>query len=171
VLQAGVEQYVDDKGVAHYVAWYEWYGPIGPPPAYVDQVNIYVGTPPAPLAVSPGDEVVAYVNYVSKTAGSVYFGNITTGQHFSITLAPPSGATFAGNTAEWIMEDPDGGEDYETALAKFTPVVFTNAIACTAAGGSNNPASDNTCNVETTGGKVLTKVTTGTDTLTIDFIG
>ena len=42
---------------------------------------------------------------------------------------------------------------------------------CTAAGGTNNPASDNTCNIETTSNKVLTKVTTGTDALTIDFIG
>jgi Peptidase A4 family len=165
VLQAGVQQYVDTKGNAHYVAWYEWYGPVGPPPAYVDQVNI------TSVPVSPGHEVYVSVQYVSKTAGSIYFGNITTGLHFSITLAPPSGATFAGNTVEWIMEDPDGGEDYGTALAKFTPVVFTNAIACTAAGGTNNPASDNTCNIETTGSKVLTKVTTGTDTLTIDFIG
>jgi hypothetical protein len=165
VLQAGVEQYVDTKGNAHYLAWYEWYGPVGPPPAYVDQVNI------TSVPVNPGDEVVAYINYVSKTAGSIYFGNITTGKHFSLTLAPPSGATFAGNTVEWIMEDPDGGESDETALAKFTPVVFTDAIACTAAGGANNPAGDNTCNIETTGGKVLTKVTAGADTLTIDFIG
>ena len=165
VLQAGVEQYVDTKGKAHYVAWYEWFGPVGPPPAYVDQVNI------TSVSVSPGDEVVVYVNYVSKTAGQFYFGNLTTGLHFSLTLAPPKGATFAGNTVEWIMEDPDGGEASETALVKFTPVVFTNAIACTAAGGTNNPASDNTCNIQTTGGKVLTKVTTGTDKLTIDFIG
>ncbi|HEY6347446.1 MAG TPA: G1 family glutamic endopeptidase [Bryobacteraceae bacterium] len=165
VLQAGVQQYVDSLGNAHYVAWYEWYGPVGPPPAYVDQVNI------TSVPVSPGNQIYVSVQYVGKTAGSIYLGNITTGLHFSITLAPPSGATFSGNTVEWIMEDPDGGEDYGTSLAKFTPVVFTSAVACTAAGGTNNPSSDNTCNIETTGGKVLTKVALGNDTVTIDFIG
>jgi hypothetical protein len=164
VLQAGIEQYVESSSkAASYVAWYEWYGPSGPPPAYVDQTNI------ANLPVSPGDEICVYVNYVSKTAGSIYLGNMTTGKHFSLTLAPPPGATFSGNTVEWIVEDPDGGEDFGTSLAKFTPVSFTSAMACTTAGGTNNPQSDNTCNIETTGGTVLTKVTLASDTVTVDF--
>lgn len=165
VLQAGVEQYVDTSGKAHYVAWYEWYGPIGPPPAYVDQTNI------ANFPVNPGDEIYVSVQYVGKTAGSIYFGNVTTGKHTSFTLSPPSGATFSGNTVEWIVEDPDGGESTNTALAKFTPVEFTSAIACTAAGGTNNPQNDDTCNIETLSNKVLTKVTLGSYTVTVDFIG
>ena len=110
------------------------------------------------------------VQYVGKTAGSIYLGNITTGKHFAITLAPPPGATFSGNTVEWIMEDPDGGEDDGTALAKFTPVTFTSALACTAAGGTNNPQNCATCNIETVSGTVLTNVTLGSDTATIDFL-
>jgi hypothetical protein len=165
VLQAGVEQYVDTSGKAHYVAWYEWYGPVGPPPAYVDQTNI------TNLPVSPGNEIYVSVQYVSKTAGSIYIANVTTGQHFSLTLAPPPGATFSGNTVEWIVEDPDGGEGTNTALAKFSQVQFTNAIACTAAGGTNNPENDDTCNIETNGGKILTKVILGSNTVTVDFIG
>lgn len=165
VLQAGIEQYVDTSGKAHCVAWYEWYGPIGPPPAYVNQTNILN------FPVAPGNEVYVLVQYVSKTAGSISMANVTTGQHFSITLAPPPGATFSGNTVEWIVEDPDGGEGTNTALAKFTQVQFTSAIACTAAGGFNNPQNDDTCNIETNGGKVLTKVALASDTVTIDFIG
>jgi Peptidase A4 family len=167
VLQAGVQQYIQvPSNKAVYVAWYEWYGPIGPPPAYVDQVNI------GGFPVKPGDELFVYVSYVGKTSGSIYFGNNTTGQHVSLTLAPPTGVSFNGSTVEWIMEDPDGGEQTNTALAKFTPVVFTSAIACNASGVVvNNPQTDDTVNIETTGGKVLTSVTLGNDTATIDFIG
>jgi hypothetical protein len=165
VLQAGVQQYVDTSGKAHYVAWYEWYGPVGPPPAYVDQVNI------ANLPISPGNQVYVSVQYVSKTAGSIYFANMTTGLHTSFTVAPPTSASFNGSSVEWIMEDPDGGEDTNTALAKFTPVTFTNAIACLAAGGTNNPQTDDITNIETTGGKTLTKTTVGANTATITFIG
>jgi Peptidase A4 family len=165
VLQAGVQQYVDTMGVAHYVAWYEWWTKGDTAPKYVYRTLI----PTVP--VSAGDEIAVYVAYVGKTAGSILFANATTNKYFSITLVPPKKATFSGNTVEWIMEDPDGGEDGGTALAKFTPVVFTYAWACTTAGGYNNPINCDTSNIETTSGKVLTTVTLGTDTLTIDFIG
>lgn len=165
VLQAGVQQYVDTSGKPHYVAWYEWFTAGDTTPAYVYQTNI------TNIPIRPGDEVSVSVQYMSKTAGYIYFGNVTTGKHTSVTLAPPSGATFSGNTVEWIVEDPDGGEETNTALAKFTPVVFSSAIACTASGGTNNPQSDDTCNIETNGGKLLTKVVLGNFTVTVDFIG
>lgn len=163
VLQAGVQQAVDSAGKASYIAWYEWYAPPTPTsPPYIWQTNI----PNFP--VSPGDQLYCSVQYVGKTAGTIYLANDTTGKHFSITLAPPPGATFSGNTVEWIMEDPDGGEP-GTALAKFTPVVFTSAMACNST--INNPNTDDTCNIETSGGKVLTKVILGSYTVTIDFTG
>jgi hypothetical protein len=164
VLQAGVEQYVDTSGHAHYVAWYEWFTAGDTSPSYVNQTNI------TNIPIHAGDEVMVSVQYQGKTSGYIYFGNVTTGLHTSITLAPPPGATFSGNTVEWIVEDPDGGESTNTALAKFTPVVFNSAIACTAKG-TNNPQNDDTCNIETPGGKVLTKVALGNYTVTVDFIG
>ncbi len=165
VLQAGIEQSIDTKGNPHYVAWYEWYGPIGPPPAYVDQVNI------TNLPISPGNEIYVSVQYVGKTGGSIYLGNVTTGKHFSITIAPPSGASFSGNSAEWIMEDPDGGEATNTSLARFTPVTFTSALACSASGTVYNPESQNICNIQANNGKVLTSTTVGQNTATISFTG
>lgn len=165
VLQAGVEQYVDTAGKAHYVAWYEWFTAGDTTPPYVYQTNI------ANFPITAGNEVSISVQYQGKTAGYIYFGNVTTGKYTSVTLAPPPGATFSGNTVEWIVEDPDEGEFSNTALAKFTPVTFSSAIACTASGGTNNPQSDNTCNIETLGGKVLTKVALGSYTVTVDFIG
>jgi Peptidase A4 family len=126
VLQAGVEQFVSTTGQASYAAWYEWFvndPPLHPPPPpYVKQMNI----PNFP--VSPGQTVDVSVQYVNG-AGYINFLNATTGQRFSITLAPPPGATMSGNTAEWIMEVPNGGEG-TVSLPKFTPVVFGPAFSC-----------------------------------------
>ena len=166
VLQAGIEQKVSASGQASYVAWFEWFAPQqAGSPGYIFQTNINN------FPVSPGQQVYCSVQYVnSNTAGSIYFANEATGQHFSITLAPPPGATFKGNSIEWIMEAPDGGEP-ESSLPKFTPVTFTSAIGCNASGGTGNPQTGDTANVENSSGKVLTSVTTGSDTVTINFIG
>ena len=157
---------VSASGVASYIAWFEWYAPQeSTSPPYIWQTNI----PNFP--VKPGQQVYCSVQYSGKTAGVISFANETTGEHFSITLAPPPGATFNGSSYEWIMEAPDGGEPI-SALPKFTPVTFTSALACsvgfTAVG---NPAVADTMNIETTSGKVLTSVSVGTDTTTIKFIG
>jgi hypothetical protein len=164
VLQAGIEQYIDDSGTPNYVAWYEWYVPYGPPPSYVNQTNI-------PVPVSPGDQICVVVQYMSKTAGFIDLINLTTGKWFSRTLQPPLGATFSGNTVEWIMECPDGGEDSGTSLAKFTPVKFTFAQAFNASGADvNNPKNDDTCDIQSGwDGKILTKVTRGDYSVTIDY--
>jgi hypothetical protein len=166
VLQAGVQQKVSASGVASYVAWYEWYAPQEPnSPPYIWQVNI------PNFAISPGQQVYCSVQYNGKTSGIISFANETTGQHFSITLAPPPGATFNGSSYEWIMEAPDGGEP-TSSLPKFTPVVFTTALACNAGlTATGNPAVASTMNITTTGGKVLTAVSVGSDTATIKFVG
>ncbi len=165
VLQAGVQQVVNASGQASYVAWYEWFAPQQPnSPGYIWQTNI------TNFKISPGQQVYCSVQYVNKnTAGYIYFANEATGQHFSITLAPPPGATFKGNTIEWIMEAPDGGEP-ESSLPKFTPVTFTSAIACAASGSLGNPQNGDTCNIETVGGTILTKVTVGSNTVAIDYV-
>jgi Peptidase A4 family len=166
VLQAGVQQKVNASGIATYIAWYEWYAPQeANSPPYIWQTNI----PNFP--VSPGQQVYCSVQYNGTTSGMISFANETTGQHFSITLAPPPGATFNGSSYEWIMEAPDGGEP-TSALPKFTPVTFTTALACnTGVTATANPAIADTLNIETTGGKVLTSVSVGSDTCTISFIG
>jgi Peptidase A4 family len=164
VLQAGIQQKVSASGQASYVAWYEWFTAGDTSPDYVFQTNIQN------FSVAPGQQVYCSVQYVNnKTAGSIYFANETTGQHFPITLAPPPGATFSGNTIEWIMEAPDGGEP-ESALPKFTPVTFTSAIACSA-NSTASPQGADTCNIVTSSNKLLTSVTNGSDTTTIKFIG
>jgi hypothetical protein len=105
-----------------------------------------------------------------NTSGSISFANDNTGQHFSITLAPPPGANFNGQSSEWIMEAPDGGEP-TSSLPRFTPVTFTSALACGPNNATTNPQSGDVLNIETPGGNILTSTTTGTDTATISFVG
>jgi len=166
VLQAGIEQFVNIAGQASYVAWYEWYAPVQPTsPPYIYQTNI------TNFPVSPGQQVYCSVQYINnKTAGYIYFANEATGQHFSITLAPPPGANFNGDTAEWIMEAPDGGEPF-TSIPKFAPVQFTSAISCGPNSTTGNPQNGNTVNLTTASEKLLTNVVLGSDTVTINFIG
>jgi hypothetical protein len=166
VLQAGVQQSVSSSGVTSYVAWFEWFVQGDSSPDYVFQTNI------TNFPVSPGQQVYVAIQYlIPKTGGSIFFANDTTGQNFSITLAPPPGATFAGNSIEWILEAPDGGEPI-TAIPKFTPVTFTMTVACPVSGNiDGNAYGGDTLNIETTSGKVLTSVTTAPSTATITFIG
>lgn len=170
VLQAGVQQRVVllppfNIPIPIYVAWYEWYAPAAAgSPGYIYQTNI------ANFPVHPGDQVYCSVQYNATTSGSISFANETTGQHFSITLAPPPGASFNGQSCEWIMEAPDGGEP-NSSLPKFTPVTFTSALACGPNNATANPLTGDILNIQTAGGKVLTSTSVASDTATINFIG
>jgi hypothetical protein len=166
VLQAGVDSRVDAAGNTSCFAWFEWFAPEEPgSPDYIWETEI------TNFPVAPGQQVYCSVQYTSNhTAGTLYFANEATGQHFSITLAPPPGASFAGNTIEWILEAPDGGEPI-SSVPRFTPVTFTSAIGCGPDDAFGNPADADTLNIEDPEGTVLTSVETGTDTVTITFIG
>jgi hypothetical protein len=138
-------------------------------PPYIFQTNI----PNFP--VNPGDTVFCSVQYTNnQTAGHIYFANDTTGEHFSLTLVPPPGATFNGNSIEWIMEAPDGGLPI-SALPSFTPVAFTGALGCGADGRTvGNPQNGDTWNILDNAlrpPRNLTSVTLGDGTVTIDFTG
>lgn len=165
VVQAGIEQRVSAAGVPSYEAWYEWYAPpVSNSPPYVWEVGI----PNMPVA--PGESVSCTVQYTAHVSATITFVNNTTGKHFSITLAPPPGADFEGNTCEWIMEAPDGGEP-TSSLPKFTPVVFTAAIGCGPNDTSTNPTISSITNIVNAQNVTLTQTTVGTDTATISFIG
>jgi len=89
-------------------------------------------------------------------------------------VAPPPGATFDGNSVEWIMEAPDGGLPI-SALPSFTPVQFTAALGCGADGvtvgnpqnGDNWNIVDNSQNPPVT----LTATTLGNTAVTVTFTG
>ena len=165
VIQAGVEQHVDANGNATYVAWYEWFAPQeAGSPAYINQTNI------ANMPVQPGQEMTCWVS-LNNGVGHLYFGNATTSKYVQLTLAAPPGASANGDTAEWIMEAPDGGEPI-SALPRFSPVVFTGAAACTADLASLGNADEaDIYNIVDASGQTLTSVTLGNTEVTIDFIG
>jgi hypothetical protein len=93
--------------------------------------------------------------------------NSATGEHFSITLEPPTGASFNGSSAEWIMEAPDGGEPM-SSLPAFNPVEFTGASAC-GDGNVHNPQNGDTVIIMSWGvpDVQLTYITLGDGTVTI----
>jgi hypothetical protein len=175
VLQAGIEQKVDAQGNASYIAWYEWFAPPQPKsPSYIYQTNFNN------FQVTPGQQVICLVAYIPLLAigsqiiwgGLLILGDLTSGHKDSRILFPPPGATFAGNSAEWIMEAPDGGLP-TSSLPKFSPVRFTSAGAGGYSKAVGNPEFGDIVNIETTDSppKMLTSVTTGNDTVTITFIG
>ena len=167
VLQAGIEQRVNAQGQASYTAWYEWFAPQQPnSPGYIWQTNI------TNFPVSPGQQVYCSVQYTNnKTSGLINFANDATGQHFAITLAPPPGASFSGQSVEWIMESPDGGEPI-SSMPQFSPVVFTSALGCGPNNASANPATGDILNLtDATGKTTLTATTVGNEEATITFTG
>jgi len=158
-----VQQSVAADGSATYVAWYEWFAPKVPgSPAYVDQTNI------ENMLIEPGDEVFAGVHY-QNGQGFVMFGNVDRGHYFSIQLAAPPGASFSGDSVEWIVEAPSRNNIVQS-LSRFTPVSFTAAFGSPANGGTaGDPSTGDTTNI-TAFGRTLTSVTLATDAVTVDFL-
>jgi len=109
VLQAGTWQQVHDEYNPHYGglawtaydyhAWIEWF------PAYDSTV---------PLTIHPGDLIYTevwigdvYGNYdVTGSYCWAYIYNVATGLFWENKVSMPSGTTFYGDVAEWIIERP-----------------------------------------------------------------
>ena len=194
VLQVGVEHWVDLTGTPYYNAWVEWFVPppdpstlppgtpvdmFGYPEAWVGTDGLYPYIYPYylnELTLHAGDQVSCTAQYTSdNTAGTLTFANLTTGQYVPpITFAPPPGAGFNGNSAEWILEAPGGGEP-GSSLPAFTPITFTWAAGCPASiAGAEPPFAvpGNSDTLQIAGnGKTLTSVTVDGGTCTISFTG
>lgn len=81
-------------GSAHYNAWFEFY----PEPEMLPKGN---------FPVAPGDLISAYSweeVVGGKVTGKFYMTNLSTKISFSTSLTIPAGASFSGNSAEWIVE-------------------------------------------------------------------
>jgi hypothetical protein len=139
VLQGGIQQGLSTSGEFTYVAWYEWF--VDPPtssPAYVQQTDL------TGFAVSPGDQILCWVQYLPISPFGYVFGNVSlanfsTGQVVGLLLTPPPGASFSGDSVEWIMEAP-GGEPI-TSLPRFTDVIFTSCAGVDSNGETGDPGS------------------------------
>jgi Peptidase A4 family len=118
--------------------------------------------------VTAGDEIVCSVQYLPNHSGGTFsLGNITNGAHSSMTLQPPPGADFAGNSVEWIMERNIqfvNGATTNASLPDFSPVIFTNAVGC-------SPDSKTTANPKNGIIQEVPKNVGGNETLTIAAAG
>jgi len=151
VLQAGVMQSVLPDGSTTCTAFFEWF--VGDYQTvlnnYPNQFNYVLPIPITSFTVSPGDVISVVTQYVKNASssignpippagpysfGGVIVANVTTNKAVNLYLPPPPGASFAGDTAEWIIECPYGvslpnGGDGGT-LPKFTSIQFNEASAC-----------------------------------------
>lgn len=88
VLQAGSET---NCGNSDY-SWYEWY------PNAETEVSV-----PA----SPGDVMDVEVEYTTASPhGTAFISNLALNAGTAFSFNPPSGTTYVGNSAEWILERP-----------------------------------------------------------------
>jgi Peptidase A4 family len=181
VLQAGVEQRVDASGNAHYTAWFEWYVPnpsaeVARKFKYVHQVNINS------IPVKAGDEVSVVVQYVQHKGdeignplpppgpysfGGVSFVNMTTNKSHLFYLKPPTGASFAGESAEWVMELPNDGSG---SLPKFTSVTFENAGACNSQNTPPDLSKGDLFYLENYSGQALTAASIGEASVIVTYL-
>jgi hypothetical protein len=118
VLQTGTDSYVTDSGgkITSQGAypWYEWY------PAYAFE---YINFP-----VHPGDTIWGYVDAETTTEATTFLLNEGTGAYTSATFPAPGTTTLQGNSAEWIVEDPDVG-GVESPFPNFGSTVFIDTWA------------------------------------------
>jgi len=182
ILQVGIAQQVDENNHAFAWAWYEWW--LGnPPDGSPDYVNAQTISG---FNVAPGNSILALVSYVGSMAGQVTLLNLSqwaednytfgADNYFNKVLAPPPTADFNGTSAEWIAEDPGGGEPAYT-LAAFTPINFTGGLACNCASDLSsmdwaNPSSGIPQEIESASmpPTTLTATTVGEGTVTITYV-
>jgi hypothetical protein len=107
VVQAGTEQDVLIETisgskwlVSSYFAWYEWFSNSTPLEQLIHNFPVY-----------PGDEMYSEVWVGTPSTANAYGNsgfffveNISEGYYVEIQTTKPSGDTFVGNTAEWVLE-------------------------------------------------------------------
>jgi hypothetical protein len=110
-----------DGGTPVYWAWYEMYGDAAVNNGYAQAL------PSVTYPVSPGDAMTGSVS-VSGTTWSLSLADATANWSFSTQFASPPGG-LSQDSAEWMVEDPDGCVPQCQTLAQYTPVQFTGATA------------------------------------------
>jgi hypothetical protein len=118
VLQAGTEADAYCSGSTtstYYSSWIEWY----------PNAETRVSAP----AAQPGDVMGSEVWYTTTAPyGHAYLVNYTLNQSATYSFNPPSGTTFEGDTAEWVMERPTVGGSLPD-LTNYVADPFNDAYA------------------------------------------
>jgi hypothetical protein len=134
-------------GTSSYDGWVEWY------PLSSQVVSNF--------PVNPGDRLHAWTwmtdasgNYTANpTVGNFYMWNSTQGYYVRYSINTPSGASFSGHQAEWVMERPTVGGSV-ASLANYSYAQMTNAYVYDLWGGLHyygGDSSNTSWNVTMTG--------------------
>jgi hypothetical protein len=114
VLQAGTEADADCSSTL-YSFWYEWF----------PNLETRVSSPVA----QPGDDVAVQVWYTTTSPyGHAYWADYRTAASASVGFNPPSGTTYEGNSAEWIVERPSI-DNVPTDLANYGAMTMVATYA------------------------------------------
>jgi hypothetical protein len=112
-LQAGVDCSLSGGSSSFYL-WHQW----------VPSGKVEITNP----AVNAGDLVGVSVSAefgAGATTATIFFTNISSGAATSYAISAPPGTQLAGNSAEWIVEAPDGAGQ----LADYGQVFFDDCAA------------------------------------------
>jgi hypothetical protein len=119
-----------------YDAWIEWY------PLSSQVVSNF--------PVNPGDEIHAWTwvkdsagNYDPvATVGWFYLWNATQKYYVYTSLNIPSGTTFSGHSAEWVIERPTVSGSLSTLAQYASPAYITGALVYDLSGASHQYGGD-----------------------------
>ncbi|KAI1787358.1 aspergillopepsin [Ganoderma leucocontextum] len=152
ILQTGVDFNVDGTTVS-YDAWYEW---------YPDYAYDFSG-----ITFSAGDSVTVTVTATSTTGGTAEITNESTGETVSHTFSGQP--ALCEYDAEWIVED-FSSTDGLVPFADFGNVTFTGASAGTVGGTTVGPSGAELIDIMQDD-QVLTSVSTGSNSVTVSYVG
>jgi hypothetical protein len=146
-----------------YDGWIEWFP--------------YSSTTISNFPVNPGDEVRFWTvmldsngNYSNTpTVGWFYLFNKTQNVSLYTTSGPPSGITFNGHCAEWVMERPTVNGSYSSLAQYASPTSLTGALAYDLNGGSHTYTSDNSLQVTMKNGTDVLSTVKPVDASTMAF--
>ena len=117
ILQVGTTQAVI-SGQQQTYAWWEWYPN---PPHRITNFPVF-----------PGDVVFCLICAPESTGAQVYLTNVTTGKFVSFAITAEGGGwSLAGDTVEWILENPLMGQNSFADLPRFGAVYFDECVAGT----------------------------------------
>jgi hypothetical protein len=124
-----------------YDAWTEWY------PLSSQSISNF--------PVNPGDDLHVWTWTLNSagqysataTVGWFYLWNATQNVYSYTSTTAPSGTTFNGHTAEWVMERPTVNGSVATLAQYTSPTTLANALAYDLNGAAHYYTSDNSTQV------------------------
>jgi hypothetical protein len=168
VLQVGTAQQINSAGATFYGPWFEW---------FLQEPNIENSPTQQTvkkLTVNVNDVVQVQLAYAPTiNQGSCIFSNFTTGKWTSFYIPNVGGATFTGNTIEWIVEAPvvqvtSSSTPVAATLPQFGSVTFTDCGGCsTDKLTEGDPQQGSGLNIEDANGNPLTSVSAAPGTVTV----